>query len=71
MWSPNYILCSYAVYLCSLSSNRVAIARHASVVYILSLMMLYRVLKLVGFTVKKESGKVVGRAWERTEEFRK
>jgi len=38
-------------------------------------MMLYRVLKLVVFTVKKqEAGKVVetlGRDWGRTEEFRK
>ena len=36
---------------------RTAIASHASVVYILSLMMLNQVLKLVGFTVKKEAGK--------------
>ena len=41
------------------SSNVTAIASSASVVYILSLMMLYRVLKLVRFTVKKEAGKVV------------
>ena len=40
-------------------SNATAIASPASVVCILSLMMLYRVLKLVRFTVKKEAGKVV------------
>jgi len=42
-----------------------AMGSHASVVYILSLMMLYQVLKLVGFTMKKEAGKDaenVGRA---------
>ena len=39
-----------------------AIASHASVVYILSLMMLNRVLKLVGFTVKKETGKDIENA---------
>jgi len=36
--------------------------------------MLYRVLKLLVFTVKKEAGKVVetlDEAWGRTEEFRK
>ena len=41
-----------------LSSNRTAIGSHASVVYMLSLMMLNQVLKLVGFTMKKEAGKV-------------
>jgi len=44
-------------YIALESSNRTAIASHASVVYILSLMMLNQVLKLVGFTVKKEAGK--------------
>jgi len=37
-------------------------------------MILYRVLKLVRFTVKKEGGKVVetcGRVWGRAQEFRK
>ena len=42
-----------------------AMGSYASVVYILSLMILYQVLKLVGFTIKKEAGKDaenVGRA---------
>jgi len=45
---------------------------YASVVYILSLMILYQVLKLVGFTIKKEAGKDaenVGRAWGELRSF--
>ena len=54
----------------NVSSNVTAIASHASVVYILSLMMLYWVLKLVGFTVKKEAGKFVETWVESGEDLR-
>ena len=66
------VLTFWINFVCNVSSNVTAIASHASVVYILSLMMLNRVLKLVGFTVKKETGKDIenaGRAWGKLRSF--
>jgi len=60
-------MCQHTDRVVAASSNVTAMGRHASVVYILSLMMLNRMLKLLVFTVKKEAGKDV-ETWVEPEE---